>query len=511
MVSTTGGATPHDPNEAHHYYRQNSAPVSVAAGGSDPLQIGDLWSDTTANLLKRCTGINADTFATTEGGAAHTMDGASHSDATQGDVPYAGASGDWALLGAGTGGQVLSTQGAGANPQWINAAGGGDVTGAANLDDNTLIKGDGGAKGIQDSGVTLDDSDNMAGVNSLVFKGDTTLTIVSGDVTVTGFYHTIAGEGAANDDLIGIIGGSDGEIIVIRPSSDSVTITVKHNGSAAASDNILLNDDIDYVMDQEDDALFLLYDAGLDTNGAWFELSRGNIRDATASVTGLATAAQITKLDGIEALADVTDAGNVNPLAIAAVEGEATLDLLGNVTIEGTKSLSVDVINEKDAADGVTIDGLLIKDSGIPASAVTAHELAIDHDNLNNWDPAQHRKEVVLNFIIDGGGSTITTGIKGDVEIAFAGTITAVRLFGDQSGAIVVDIWKDSFANFPPTVADTITASALPTITASGVKSEDATLTGWTTAITKGDTLRFNVDSVTSIQRLTLSLSIDKT
>jgi len=36
-----------------------------------------------------------------------------------------------------------------------------------------------------------------------------------------------------------------------------------------------------------------------------------NARDATAAVQGHATAAQITKLDGIEALADVTDAGNV--------------------------------------------------------------------------------------------------------------------------------------------------------------------------------------------------------
>jgi hypothetical protein len=38
---------------------------------------------------------------------------------------------------------------------------------------------------------------------------------------------------------------------------------------------------------------------------------KGTIGNATASVAGLATAAQITKLDGIEALADVTDAANV--------------------------------------------------------------------------------------------------------------------------------------------------------------------------------------------------------
>lgn len=58
--------------------------------------------------------------------------------------------------------------------------------------------------------------------------------------------------------------------------------------------------------------------------------------------------------------------------AISAVEGEATLDLVGDVTIAGTKTLAVDVISEKDAAAGVTIDGALIKDGAIADGAVPA-------------------------------------------------------------------------------------------------------------------------------------------
>lgn len=117
---------------------------------------------------------------------------------------------------------------------------------------------------------------------------------------------------------------------------------------------------------------------------------------------------------------------------------------------------------------------------------------------------------VGIEFVIDGGGSEITTGIKGDLEIPFNCTIERVTLLADQTGSIVIDIWKDTYANFPPTVADTITASAKPTIS-SAVKSQDATLTGWTTAIAEGQTLRFNVDSVTTIQRVTLSLKVRKT
>ena len=48
--------------------------------------------------------------------------------------------------------------------------------------------------------------------------------------------------------------------------------------------------------------------------------------------------------------------------AIAAVEGEATLDLAGDVTIDGAKSLKVDVIDEKDAAAGVRIESVTIRD-----------------------------------------------------------------------------------------------------------------------------------------------------
>jgi len=114
-----------------------------------------------------------------------------------------------------------------------------------------------------------------------------------------------------------------------------------------------------------------------------------------------------------------------------------------------------------------------------------------------------------IQFIIDGGGSAITTGVKGDLRIPFNCTILSATLMADQSGSIVIDIWKDSLANFPPTVADTITASAKPTLS-SATNSEDKTLTGWTTTINSNDTLRFNVDSATTVTRVTLALMIIK-
>lgn len=126
------------------------------------------------------------------------------------------------------------------------------------------------------------------------------------------------------------------------------------------------------------------------------------------------------------------------------------------------------------------------------------------------WEaPAGGGDLAALMFLIDGGGSEIATGIAGDVRIPFACTIEGVTLLADQAGDIVIDIWKDTLANFPPTDADSITASAPPTIS-SDDNAEDTTLTGWTTSISAGDVLRFNVDSVTDVERVTLVLSLQR-
>lgn len=110
-----------------------------------------------------------------------------------------------------------------------------------------------------------------------------------------------------------------------------------------------------------------------------------------------------------------------------------------------------------------------------------------------------------ITFIVDGGGATPSTGVAGDLWIPFACTINQVVMLADQSGSIVVDIKKSAYSAYPPT--GSICAAAKPTISAA-TKSSDATLSGWTTSIAAGDCLRFNVDSVTSITRVTLALKV---
>jgi hypothetical protein len=110
-------------------------------------------------------------------------------------------------------------------------------------------------------------------------------------------------------------------------------------------------------------------------------------------------------------------------------------------------------------------------------------------------------------FTIDGGGAEIADNATIWRQVNFTCTIISWTLLANESGSIVIDIWKDSLANFPPTDADTITASALPTIT-TATNATSSTLTGWTTSITAGDVLKINVDSCTTIKTCVLQLKV---
>jgi len=121
---------------------------------------------------------------------------------------------------------------------------------------------------------------------------------------------------------------------------------------------------------------------------------------------------------------------------------------------------------------------------------------------------ADNVNDASIAIIIDGGGAEIAVGVHADLEIPFDCTVTAVTLLADQVGSIVVDIWKDTYANYPPTNADTITAAAPPTIGAAN-KAQSG-IAGWTVAFAKGETLRYNVDSVTDIERVLVHLQVTK-
>lgn len=122
--------------------------------------------------------------------------------------------------------------------------------------------------------------------------------------------------------------------------------------------------------------------------------------------------------------------------------------------------------------------------------------------------PHTHANIVIdKQMVIDGGGSVITTGIKGDFRMTHAATITEWNLFADVSGSIQIDLWKDTYGNYPPTDADSITGSQ--PIAMSGFSFFAASGTGissWNKTLNSGDIIRVNVDSAATITRVTLVL-----
>lgn len=231
---------------------------------------------------------------------------------------------------------------------------------------------------------------------------------------------------------------------------------------------------------------------------------------ATTSVAGFMSAADKSYLDSLpDALSAKANASDVASALAEKADASAVTSALAE---KADASAVTSALAEK--ADASALAGKADANTALPSGGTTGQLLAkkSDDDFDGEWvaPPAlDNAKLATLTFVIDGGGAAISAGIKGDLEIPFACEIEAVTLLADQAGSIVIDIWKDAYANYPPTDADSITASAPPTISAA-TKSSDATLTGWTISISAGDILRFSVDSASAIQRATISLKVRK-
>lgn len=125
---------------------------------------------------------------------------------------------------------------------------------------------------------------------------------------------------------------------------------------------------------------------------------------------------------------------------------------------------------------------------------------------------SQVAQAATINLVIvsTAAGTEIADGAEVWVVIPFACTISRVDALADQSGSIVVDLWAEAYADYPPTDADTITSATPPTIT-TATKSQDSTLTDWTVALAAGDVLLAHVDSCTDIEQVTVAVQVTRT
>jgi hypothetical protein len=126
-----------------------------------------------------------------------------------------------------------------------------------------------------------------------------------------------------------------------------------------------------------------------------------------------------------------TIAGTANEIETAASSQTLTIGLPDSVTI--TTALSVDTINEKTAAAGVTVDSLLIKDGGITAagtSTFAGHTIS-DLGTVTTADIDGGSIDGTTIGAASAAAGTFTTG-QFDTSLNVDGTVTADGLTVDS-------------------------------------------------------------------------------
>lgn len=91
------------------------------------------------------------------------------------------------------------------------------------------------------------------------------LGIVGGSVTVTGSFHQVDTEGlTSSDNLDNILGGAEGDLLILRAVNDGRTVVVRDNqGNCRLPSNCSLN--------HSSDTVTLLFNGSV-----WVEIARSN-------------------------------------------------------------------------------------------------------------------------------------------------------------------------------------------------------------------------------------------
>jgi hypothetical protein len=364
------------------------------------------------------------------------------------------------------------------------------------------------ATAAENLGVGITDSPQFAGIN-VGHASDTTLTrAVAGRLAVEGVNVVTT---SSTDTLSGK---------TINLANNTVTGTVAEFNTAISDGNIIPAAGGTFTGDISvpDEAYGVGWNGSVEvpTKNALYDKIETLGGGGTVDISGTPTAGQAAQwvdantIEGVDAVnfsgltaKPVLVSGDQLLIADSAAAGAPKNATIANLETYFDSVYQAGSANlDEYAAVNPTAAGLaLLDDADASAQRTTLGLGNVANVNLTTG---------ALVWVIDGGGSAITTGVKGYLQVPFACTITGWRALADQSGSIVVDVWKDTYANYPPTVADTIAGTEKPTLSAV-IKNEDTSLSTWTTSVSAGDILGFNVDSVATVTKVTLEILVTRT
>lgn len=336
---------------------------------------------------------------------------------------------------------------------------------------------------------------NSSGVSYTA--GQTTGAIISlqGNSLTSGTGLTITSSGNSfTGDLIRATysGTSSGSVIDITSSNASASGNVAEITNAGTGLTLLVedvaSDTTPFVIDEDGDV-------GIGNSAPASKLvvnppaAETITAGATITVDACGTIKQITSSGAVTT-------GTTNTFTAPAAGNTGCRMGLCNV---GSNNITLD-----SNANFVTIAGVDV--------VMKPNDCAIVSSNGTAWYQETSVSETgAICFHFGDASTNITTGEKKAArhQVKRAGKITGWTILSmdDTSSSITLDVWKDTYANYPPTVADTITASAKPAVS-SDTKATSTTLTSWTTTFAAGDVFGVNVDANTAMKDIELCLDV---
>ena len=390
----------------------------TTVGGSTPslaavLAAGDASGGTDLTMSSGDDIVFDGSGTTLSGGAAFSITNTGSSDVT---LDTSGGSGDIVLSPGGNAltldyatfpaadggaGTVLSTDGSG-TLSWVSAASG-DVSGPVSSTDNAIVRWDGaGGDTVQNSGVTVDDSDNITNVSSLTMSG--TLTMSAGSIAVP----------------LGGIGVSVGNVTVGGSLSTGETLEVTENAAvpggapAAGQAKFWVRDDTPNVPVFTDDAgtdNLLKYEGSAPATHATSHENGGSDEISVAGLSGLLADGQTPLSHAASHENGGSDEINVAGLSGLLADGQTPLSHAASHENGGSDEINVAGLSGvlADDQNAIPEDGIdtsaIHDDTASEISAITAKATPTAADFLLIEDAADsnNKKSITIGDLPTGG------------------------------------------------------------------------------------------------------------
>ena len=142
------------------------------------------------------------------------------------------------------------------------------------------------------------------------------------------------------------------------------------------------------------------------------------------------------------------------------------------------------------------------------AGATNGYVLTSDVSGNASWQASSGGGSIApITISWDGQGGFITTGLTRYFVVPYNCNITGWSIVAEGTNpTCTIDVWGITSGTSLPTVVDTITASAPPNLSTGNVV-RSSNLTGWSTSLSAGDILGFNIDATSNA--LTIKINIE--